>query len=55
MADLYTCCCGNQSWQIFDTVVRCTTCGQEYLTQHTPVEEFNHRIKVEMEEEMEEV
>ncbi len=55
MADLYTCGCGNQTWEIFDTVVRCTACAQEYLTQHTAVSEFNHRVTQEMEEELEEV
>ncbi len=55
MSDLYTCGCGNQTWQIFDTVVRCTACAQEYLTQHTPVGEFNHRVIQEVEEQLEEV
>ncbi|MBZ5567674.1 MAG: hypothetical protein LAN64_07465 [Acidobacteriia bacterium] len=55
MADLYTCSCGNQVWQIFDTVVRCTACNQEFLTQHTAVAEFNHRVTQELDEELEEV
>lgn len=55
MTDLYTCSCGNQTWQIFDTVVRCTGCKQEFLTQHTAVAEFNQRVTQELEEELEEV
>jgi hypothetical protein len=52
MADLYTCSCGNQTWEIFDTGVRCTACQTEYVMQHTPVAEFNHAITQEMEEEL---
>jgi hypothetical protein len=52
MADLYTCSCGNQTWEIFDTGVRCTTCQAEYVTPHTPVAEFNSAIAQEMEEEL---
>jgi hypothetical protein len=55
MADLYTCICGNQTWQIHDTGVRCATCQSEYQTQHAPVTEFNRMVTQEMEEEMEEV
>ena len=55
MPDLYTCSCGNQTWEIFDTVVRCIACKREFLTQHTGVSEFNHRVTREVEEEMEEV
>jgi len=29
MADLYTCSCGNQKWEIFDSGVRCTSCDTE--------------------------
>ena len=54
MADLYTCSCGNQSWQIFDTGVRCTACKTEYPAQHTPVGEFNHAVTEELEEALEE-
>jgi len=52
MTDLYTCSCGNQTWEIFDTGVHCTACQTEYLTQHTPVAEFNHEITQQMEEEL---
>ncbi|MGZ4811973.1 MAG: hypothetical protein ACXVZR_05690 [Terriglobales bacterium] len=55
MADLYTCSCGNQTWRIFDSIVRCATCDTEFVAQHTPVAEFNHAINVEVEEELEEV
>jgi hypothetical protein len=54
MADLYTCSCGNQTWEIFDTGVRCATCKTEYVTQHTPVGEFNHAVTEELEEALEE-
>lgn len=53
MADLYTCNCGNQRWEITDTFVRCTECKTEYVTRHTPVAEFNHEITQELVEEME--
>ena len=52
MADLYTCSCGNQTWEIFETGVRCTACKTEYVTQHMSVAEFNHLITQEMEEEL---
>jgi hypothetical protein len=55
MNDLYTCSCGSQIWQIFDTGVRCTACQTEFVTQHMPVAEFNHVATQQMEEEMEEV
>jgi hypothetical protein len=51
MTDLYTCSCGNQTWQIFDTGVRCPACKAEYPAQHTSVADFNHEIVEEMEEE----
>jgi len=54
MADLYTCSCGHQTWEIFDTVVRCTACKTEYPTRHTPVAEFNHMVTEELEEALEE-
>jgi len=54
MADLYTCSCGNQTWQILETGVRCTACKTEYVTQHTPVAEFNHTVTEELEEALEE-
>lgn len=50
MADLYTCSCGNQTWQILDAVVRCTACGTEFATQHLPVLEFNEMVTQELEE-----
>ena len=52
MAELYTCACGNQTWQIFDTGVRCTACQTEYATPHVPVSEFNSSVKQELEEEL---
>lgn len=52
MADLYTRSCGNQTWEIFETGVRCTACKTEYVTQHMSVAEFNHLITQEMEEEL---
>jgi uncharacterized Zn finger protein (UPF0148 family) len=55
MTDLYTCSCGSQIWQIFDTGVRCTACQTEFVTQHQPVAEFNHVATQQMEEELEEV
>lgn len=55
MADFYTCRCGNQTWKIFENGVRCTVCGTEFVTQHTPVSEFNHTVTQEMEEELEEL
>jgi hypothetical protein len=54
MADVYTCSCGNQTWQIFETGVRCTVCGTEFVAQHTPVPEFNHMVTEELEEVLEE-
>lgn len=54
MADLYTCKCGNQSWEILDNTVRCTTCQAEYITQHTPVSEFNRALTQELEEALKE-
>jgi hypothetical protein len=53
MADLYTCSCGNQTWEIFDKGVRCATCKTEYLTQHTPVTEFNSAVTEEVAQELE--
>lgn len=55
MTDLYTCSCGNQTWQIFDTGVRCTACNTEFAAVHTPVAEFNHSVTQEMEEELTEL
>lgn len=52
MTDLYTCNCGNQTWKISDTGVRCTACESEYVAQHTPVAEFNRTIVQELEEEL---
>ena len=54
MADLYTCSCGNQTWQIFDSGVRCTACKTEFITRHAPVSEFNHEINEELVEQLEE-
>jgi hypothetical protein len=52
MADLYTCSCGSQTWEIFDTGVRCTGCEAEYVTPHGPVSEFNSAVTHELEEEL---
>jgi len=52
MPDLYTCACGNQTWQIFDAGVRCTACQTEYVTPHAPVPEFNSSVTQELEEEL---
>jgi len=54
MTDLYTCSCGNQTWQIFDTGVRCMACKTEYVAQHTSVAEFNHTVTEELEEALDE-
>ncbi len=54
MVDLYTCSCGNQTWEIFDTGVRCVACKTEYATLHMPVAEFNHAVAEELEEALEE-
>ena len=54
MTDVYTCSCGNQTWQIFETGVRCTVCGTEFVAQHMPVPEFNHMVSEELEEVLEE-
>lgn len=55
MNDVYTCSCGNQTWQIFETGVRCTECKNEYVTQHTPVLEFTQIVAKELEDILEEV
>jgi len=52
MADLYTCACGNQTWQIFDRGVRCTACQVEYVTPHLKVAEFNSEVEQELDEEL---
>ncbi len=54
MADMYTCKCGNQTWEISDAAVRCTACRTEYVTLHTPVGEFNSMVTEKMQEELEE-
>ena len=53
MADLYSCSCGNQTSQCSDRGVRCTACKTEFLTQHTPVAEFNSAITEEVTQELE--
>lgn len=52
MADLYTCSCGNQTWEILDMFVRCTACQAQYVTPHASVAEFNFAVTREMEEEL---
>jgi hypothetical protein len=52
MADLYTCSCGNRTWEIFDMGVRCKACQKEYVALHTPVKEFNSAVTEELEEEL---
>jgi hypothetical protein len=54
MADVYTCSCGNQTWQILEAVVRCAACGTEFAAQHMPVAEFNHTVTEELEKVLEE-
>lgn len=54
MADMYTCSCGNQTWQILETAVRCTACGTEFVAPpHIPVAAFNHMVTLELEEVLE--
>jgi len=53
MADRYTCRCGNQTWQILETAVRCTACGTQFVAPHTPVAAFNHLVTLELEEVLE--
>jgi len=54
MADMYTCSCGNQTWQVLEAAVRCTACGTEIVAPHMPVAEFNHMVTQELEEVLEE-
>ena len=54
MADVYTCSCGNQTWQILEAIVRCTACGTEFVALHMPVADFNHMVTEELEEVLEE-
>ncbi len=54
MADLYTCNCGNQTWEIIETGVRCTACQTEFAVHHMPVKDFNHMVTEELEEALEE-
>lgn len=54
MADMYTCTCGNQTWQILDTAVRCMACGGEFVASHMPVQAFNHMVTMELEEVLDE-
>ena len=54
MADVYTCSCGNQTWQILESAVRCTACATEFVAPHMPVAEFNHMVTLELEEVLEE-
>ncbi len=53
MDDLYTCNCGNQTWEIFGSGVRCAACKTEFLVAHMPVKEFNHMVTEELEEALE--
>ena len=50
MENVYTCKCGNQTWIVRDTGVRCTACEAEFVAQVTPVKEFNHKVAEEIEE-----
>jgi len=54
MADMYTCSCGNQTWQVFEAAMRCAACGTEFVAPHMPVAEFNHMVTEELEEVLEE-
>ncbi len=55
MADMFTCRCRNQTWQILETAVRCTGCGTQFAVPHMPVAAFNHIVTLELEIEREEV
>lgn len=50
MAKVYTCNCGNQTWQILETAVRCTACAAQFVVPHMPVAAFNHIVTLELEE-----
>ncbi len=50
MENVYTCSCGNQTWLILETAVRCQACNREFTTEHTPVTQFNHAVLEEIEE-----
>ena len=50
MENVYTCTCGNQTWIISNTGVRCTACKEEFVTQVTPVKEFNSKVAEEVAE-----
>lgn len=54
MADIYTCSCGNQTWEIFDNGVRCLACKEEFVVTHMPVKDFNHMVTEALEEALEE-
>ncbi len=54
MDELYTCDCGNQTWEIFEGGVRCLGCKTQFMVQHMPVKEFNHMVTEELEEALEE-
>jgi len=49
MADMYTCSCGKQTWQILENAVRCITCGAEFISQRMPAAAFNHLVALELE------
>lgn len=42
--ELYTCSCGNQTWQVGENGVRCTSCNAVFNAQFTPVREFNEMV-----------
>ena len=51
MENVYTCCCGNQTFTITETGVRCTACNLNFEVPHTPVLQFNEMVLQELEEE----
>ena len=54
MADMYTCSCGNQTWQVLEDIVRCVAGGTEIVAPHMPVQAFYHMVTLELEEVLEE-
>lgn len=43
METVYTCICGNQTWIITGTTIRCDSCSQEYTLIDYDAEMFNCR------------
>lgn len=51
MDNVYTCSCGNQTFVIIETGVRCTACNLTFDVPHMSVRDFNHMVAEELEEE----